>query len=126
MSEKLNFPIVLTSDDRAAPGELYELSLALRRELLGQPVDSVAHAPGLAPEEGAKGLGPNETQLLLTLGSQVVPAIILLLSNWLLRQKDQHLHIKIGEAEVDIPRGVSEAEVERIVKAVTKAAKQVK
>ncbi len=126
MSEEFIFPIVLTSDGPAAPGELYQLSLALRRELLAQPVDSVTHEQGAKPEEGAKGLGPNETQLLVTLGSQVVPAIILLLSNWLLRQKDQRLHIKIGDAEVDIPRGMSAAEVERMVKTVTKAAKKAK
>ena len=126
MPDELVLPVMLSSDDPAASGELYDLSLALRNELLNEPVDAVDRAKGAAPEPGAKGLGPNETQLLVTLGSQVVPAIILLLSNWLMRQKDQRLHIKIGEAEVDIPRGMNAAEVENMVETVTKAAKKIK
>jgi len=126
MAEELIIPMMLSTDDTALKDELYELSLSLRRELLEQPVDSVVHAPGSKPEAGSKGIGPNETQLLVTLGSQVLPAIILLLSNWLIRQKDQRLHLKIGEAELDIPRGMSPDEVDQFTKIVTRAAKQVK
>jgi hypothetical protein len=126
MSEELIIPMMLTTDDIALEDDLYELSLSLRRELLEKPVDSVVHAHGSKPEAGSKGIGPNETQLLVTLGSQVLPAIILLLSNWLIRQKDQRLHLKIGEAELDIPRGMSPDEVDQFTKIVTRAAKQVK
>lgn len=126
MTEEMQLPVSLSSEGQSAPGELYSLTLALRKELLNQPVSSVEHTQGKVPEGAAKGIGPNEIQLLITLGSQVLPAIILLLSNWLLRQKDQRLHIKIGDAEADIPRGMKPEEVEQIIKTLTKASKKAK
>lgn len=122
--DELVIPVVLASDNKMAARELYSLNLALRNELLNQPIVSVTSAPDTIPEQGAKGLGVSETQLLVTLSSQVLPAMILLFSNWLIRQKDQHLHIKVGDAEVDIPIGVSSEQVEQIVKALLKVAKQ--
>jgi hypothetical protein len=126
MSEELLIPIVLQSENLVAPDELYKLALALRRELLNQPVVSVTHAQNTTSEKDAKGLGLNETQLLVTLSAQVVPALILLLSNWLLRQKDQRIHIKIGATEIDIPINTPPAQLEKIVQTLIKADKQIK
>jgi hypothetical protein len=125
MSEILRIPVVLVSTEKTAEGELYTRSLKLREEMLNQPVDSVTHLVGADPEEGAKGLSPEETQLLVTLGSQVVPALILLISNWLMRQKDQRIHVKIGDAEIDIPPGISDIEVQNLVKTLTNANKKI-
>jgi hypothetical protein len=123
--EEFVIPVIITSDTDIAPCELYTFTLALQRELLDEPVVSVTSAPSAVHELGVKGLGANETQLLVTLGSQILPALIYLLSNWLLRQKDQHLHIKIGEAEIDIPINASPEQVEQIIRILTKAAKQI-
>jgi hypothetical protein len=123
MSEKMTIPITLYSDGSIAKGDLYALSLRLSEELRKQQVDAIKRVTGEA-EDGAKGLdlglGANETQLLITLGTSVIPAIVLLLSNWLMRQKDQCLHIKIKGIEADIPRGMKPAEVEKYLEALLK------
>ena len=45
----------------------------------------------------------------------VLPAVIMLVQSWLLRQQSHAIKVKIGEIEVEIPRDLPEEKLERIV-----------
>ena len=105
--------------------ELFDLSASLRQEIAETDVDSVETVSGPAAPASSKGLDPETAQLLVTLATGLVPGILLLLQNFLLRQKDQTLKIKIKEVEIEVPRHASPDEIERLVKLVEKTAKRV-
>jgi len=108
------------------PADLLDLTANLRQEISETDVDSVETVSGPAAPAASKGLDPETAQLLVTLASGLVPSIILLAQNFLLRQKDQTLKIKIKDVEIEVPRQASPEEIERMAKLVEKIAKRVK
>jgi hypothetical protein len=100
--------------------ELLELAANLRQELAESDVESVATLYAGDAPAFSKGLDPATAQLLITLGEGLLPAILLLIQNFLLRQKDQTLKIKIKEVELEVPRNAKPEEVEKIIKMVKK------
>lgn len=122
----LQLTLDLQSDANLAPDEQFMLANRLQQELADTYVDSVELGPGMDAPPSSKGTDPGTAQLLVTLAVGLVPTVLLLIQNFLLRQKDQTLRVKIKEVELEIPRHADAAEIERLVKMVEKLAKKVR
>ena len=111
--------LILTTNDSDL-AETRELALRLHDELLTADVLTAEFAPNpLAAPSGAKSpLAVTSDPILLTLAVTAIPSIILLIQQWLLRQQNQTLKVKLGEAELEVPRNASQSEIDRIVNAV--------
>lgn len=116
-SRQLTLVLATNGTDLA---EARELALRLRDELLNADVLAAEFAPStLAAPVGAKSpTAVTSDPILLTLAVTAIPSIILLIQQWLLRQQNQMLKVKLGEAELEVPRNASQSEIDRIVNAV--------
>lgn len=119
VNDSRQFMLVLSSNDSDL-AEARELALWLRNELRNGDVLSADFvASTLAAPSGAKSPTTiTSDPILLTLAVTAIPSVILLIQQWLLRQQNQTLRAKIGEAELEVPRNASPAEIDRIVHAV--------
>lgn len=118
-NDSCQLTLVLTTNDNDL-AEARDLALRLRDELLTADVLAAEFAPNtLAAPSGAKSpTAVTSDPILLTLAVTAIPSIILLIQQWLLRQQNQTLKVKLGEAELEVPRNASQSEIDRIVNAV--------
>lgn len=118
-NDSCQLTLVLTTSDNDL-AEARELTLRLRDELLTADVLAAEFAPNtLAAPDGAKSpTAVTSDPILLTLAVTAIPSVILLIQQWLLRQQNQTLKVKLGEAELEVPRNASQSEIDRIVNAV--------
>lgn len=94
----------------------------LARNLLGEiatQAESVTLAPANDLPKGAKSamattIGAIAVDVLPT----VLPALIVLIQHWLLRQQNDTIKVKIGDSEIEGSRNMTEAELARFVAAV--------
>ena len=126
MDDELTFSLSILPEENIYTEEQLELALEMRQELLNGPVLSVersssAEAP--AYSKGGAGLTPD---LVVTLAVAAIPSVILLIQNWMLRHRDQKLRMKIKEIELEIPQNTTKEELDQLVKAAVRLAKQVK
>lgn len=107
----------LSSADR-----LDDLALRLREEIVesGLGRAEAVHSTAASPP-GAKGEISSEVAITVILASYVLPNLVILIKDWLLRQREQTLRAKIDGVEIEVPRDVTDAEVERIVGIVLSA-----
>lgn len=123
MTENTNpikFTIMIEAITDDSDTELFEVTIRLRDELRDADVDSVEFVRNLShPPAGSK-VGDPITIGAIVLGASVaaIPNIILLIQNWLLRQKDQNIRVKIGEIELEVPRDATKAEIENLISIV--------
>ena len=105
--------------------ELLDLTASLRQELAETDVESVETVRGAPAPDSSKGIEPATAQLLVTLATGLVPSVIVLIQNFLLRQKDQTLRIKVKDVEMELPRNASPEEIQQLVETIEKVAKTV-
>ncbi len=122
----LQATLSLQGDAETGQDELLDRTAALRQELAETDVEAVEMLHGAAAPARSKGLDAASAQLLVTFGAGVLPGLILLLQNFLLRQQNQTLKIKINEVEIEVPRQASPEEIERLLKLVEKTARRMK
>ena len=126
MSAEISLTFSILTGPDADLEQSLDLASSLRDELLEGPVLSVQHErAGQAPafSKGPGGLTPD---LVVTVAAAALPALIVLVQSWMLRRQGQTVRVKIKEVEIEIPRGASPEEIERLVKIVEKTAKKVK
>ena len=122
MSREIMLPLQLIAPN-ADREERHKLTRSLENDLRERhAVESIIQTPRpVSFEEGTKGgvdpAAVNEI-LLVTLPT-ALPALIVLLQGWLLRQQNQMIEIKLGDRELKIPRGTSPDEIERYIAALT-------
>lgn len=111
--------LVLSTNDGDL-GEVRDFALRLCDELRNSDVLSAEFVSGtLVVPSGAKSpTAITSEPILLTLAVTAIPSIILLIQQWLLRQQNQTLKVRIGEVELEVPRHASQAEIDRVVNAV--------
>jgi len=118
-TEPVKFTIRLEGSDDMSDSEKYEMALRLQDELLEGEADSVEPLRSSeSPPEGAKGEPITIATILIAAAAATIPNIILFIQNWLLRQKDQKIKVKIGGTEIEVPRDATREEISRIVKIV--------
>ena len=117
----LTFEIMPRED--VSPEEHFDLVTRLRKELLDTNVDSVSILSDTSvPKSGKEKGDPVATgELVVTLASTIIPAILVFIQGWVLRQKDHSIRVKVGDAEVEIPRDADPDEINRIVEIVKNA-----
>jgi hypothetical protein len=126
-SEKsIQFTFQVEAGPDSDPGEIDVLTRRLLAEIRAIDVEEAKiPASSSAPPDGTK---PGEVITIGQIAIQVLPALIpslvLLVQSWLLRQQSQTVKVKIGEIEVEIPRDLSDAELNRIVDRVKQVADQ--
>lgn len=122
--DALQLTLVLETDASTDLAEARDLTLLLRDELLSSDVldAEFARSSVNALPSSKSPIQITSDPILLTVTVAAIPSVILLIQNWLLRQQNQTLKVKIGEVELEVPRNASQAEIDRIVTAVRRIA----
>jgi hypothetical protein len=115
--QPIHFTLLIEGGPDSDEREIDRLTRSLLSEIDETNVEDAKIPPSAGPPpEGSK---PGEAitigQIAVDVLPVVIPALIGLLQGWLLRQQNQSIKVKIGEIEVEIPRGLPQAELERIV-----------
>ncbi|MCB0064242.1 MAG: hypothetical protein KDE19_19095 [Caldilineaceae bacterium] len=120
-TETLQLTLLLETGQDADLAEARDLTVRLRDELLNShsAIDATLTNQTLIALPRSK--SPTQITsdpILLTLAVTAIPSVILLIQQWLLRQQNQTIKVKIGEAEMEVPRNATQAEIDRVVNAV--------
>lgn len=117
-SDRCQLTLILETDNTDL-SMMRDLTSRLRDELLNGDVLSVeiTRNPVANPANTKSPSAIANDPILLSLSIAALPSIILLIQQWILRQQNQTIKVKIGEVELDVPRNISQSELDQIVKA---------
>ncbi|MCA9936242.1 MAG: hypothetical protein KC415_20050, partial [Anaerolineales bacterium] len=101
----IEFTIIIESDSQNfSDWELNELALGLREELFEYGANAkLAKRKGGVPQNAKAGDPITIGAIILALAAPTIPNILSIIQNWLLRQKDQTIRVRIGEVDIEVP-----------------------
>ena len=114
----LTFTLQISAGDDADALEIDRLT----RNLLAE-IDTQAESTALAlardlPDGAKSALATTIGAIAVGVLPTVLPALIVLIQHWLLRQQNDTIKVKIGDSEIAGPRDMTDAEIARFIKAV--------
>lgn len=116
IDEAVHFTLALETDSDTNMEEIHDLALRLINELQDSEAESAEFVSDTRQFlSNAKGDPLTIGTLALAVSVAAIPNTILLIQNWMLRQQDDKLKVRIGEVEVEIPRDATRAEIDRVI-----------
>lgn len=120
-TQTVEFTVLIQTNGDTVDEEKFELTRNLRNELLDGLVNSAEPVYSDSfPPAGIKGDPITIGALILGVAAATIPNVILLIQNWLLRQNNHTIRVRIGEVELEVPRNASKEEIGKIVSIVSR------
>ena len=114
--ETLSLKLQIVDDLDDDPASVDRLTRRLLAEIKEADVESaeIPRDPE-PPPLNAKGDPITIGTIAVAVLPSLLTSLVLLVQHWLLRQQDQHVKIKLGDNELEIPRDATRAELEPII-----------
>jgi len=120
--ETLSLKLQIVDDLDDDPASVDRLTRRLLAEIKEADVESaeIPRDPE-PPPRNAKGDPITIGTIAVAVLPSLLPSLVLLVQHWILRQQDQHIKIKLGDNELEIPRDATRAELEPIIELLKSA-----
>ena len=114
--EMLSLKLQIVDDMDDYPASLDRLTRRLLAEIKEADVESaeIPRDPE-PPPLNAKGDPITIGTIAVAVLPSLLASLVVLVQHWLLRQQDQHIKIKLGDNELEIPRDATREELEPII-----------
>ena len=114
-SQLITLKIKITGDDSFDDKDMDRLTRNLLSEIKNLDVEKAQIPQSTNHPEGAKGEPVTLGTLAVVILPTLLPSLVLLIQHWLLRQQNQHIKVKIGSNEIEVPRDMPHAEIQKYI-----------